>query len=106
MTRIPILNAEKRWECPNCDLKDVTHEAGAHSRMHTCRGIGGLVAPMVPEGTRCKAVAKVREDYVGREDVTYDPNGRPIMAVEVTRDEGTDVAVLAPCASMRFVQGI
>ena len=42
--------------------------------------------------------AKVREDYVGTDDVTYDDDGKPIMAVETVRDEGNDVAVFAPCA--------
>lgn len=93
-----ILNSEKRWECPNCSLTDVTYEAKPHSRMHPCRGLRGLTAPMVPAGTRCKVEAVEREDYVGGEIVTTDGNGRPVMAVETTRDDGNDVAVFAPCA--------
>lgn len=96
--KVPILNSERRWECPNCDLKDVTNEAQPHSRMHTCRGLKGLTAPMVPAGTRCKVEAKEREDYVGKEVVTVDGDNRPIMRVETTRDEGNDVAVFAPLA--------
>lgn len=93
-----ILNPEQHWECPNCELKQVTHEANPHTRFHTCRGLKGLTAPMVPEGTRCKVEAKTREDYVGREDVQYDGEGTPVMAVETTREDGNDLAVLAPCA--------
>ncbi len=89
---------QRRWECPNCDFTDVTYEAEPHSRFHACRGLKGLTAPMVPAGTRCKVEAKEREDYIGHEDITYDGEGRPVMAIETTRDEGTDVAVFAPCA--------
>lgn len=98
-----LLNPERRWECPNCDLKDVTHEAQPHTRMHTCRGLKGLTAPMVPEGTKCKVEAKEREDYVGKEVLTYDGENRPIASVETTRDDGNDVAVFAPCATVKVV---
>lgn len=93
-----LLNSEHRWECPNCDLKDVTHEAQPHSRMHPCPGVRGLTAPMVPAGTKCKVVAEVREEYVGKEVLTYDEDNKPISAINVTRDEGNDVFVFAPCA--------
>lgn len=98
ITKATYLQPEHRWECPNCDFTDVTHEAQPHTRMHTCTGLKNLSAPMVPAGTRCKVEAKEREDYVGKEDVTYDEDNRPIMAVETTRDDGNDVAVFAPCA--------
>lgn len=96
---VPILNSENRWECPNCTFTDVTHEAQPHSRFHSCRGLKGLTAPMVPAGTRCKVEAVEREDYVGKETVTLDGEGTPIMRVETTREEGNDVAVFAPCAT-------
>lgn len=96
--RVPILNAERHWECPNCDLRDVTHEAQPHSRFHNCRGLKGLTAPMVPAGTRCKVEAIERGDYIGEDVVTFDGENRPIMRVETTRDDGTDVAVFAPMA--------
>lgn len=91
---------EQRWECPNCDFTDVTHEINPHTRYHTCGGLKGLSAPMVPAGTRCKVVAKEREDYIGKADVTYDGDGRPIMAVETVREDGNDVAVFADCAHL------
>lgn len=90
---------EQRWSCPNCSATDVTHEAHPHTRMHACRGLKGLTAPMVPAGTRCKVEAVEREDYVGSELVQTDGEGRPVMAVLTTRDDGTDLAVLAPCAT-------
>jgi hypothetical protein len=97
----PLLSAEQRWECPNCDLTEVTHEARPHTRFHSCRGLRGLTAPMVPAGTRCKVEAVERADYVGRELVQTDGEGRPVMAVVTTREDGNDVAVLAPCATGR-----
>lgn len=69
--------------------------------MHRCRGLAGLLAPLVPEGTRGKVEAIERGDYVRDEVVQRDAEGRPWMAVEVTRDDGTDRAVLAPCATWR-----
>ena len=96
---LPILTREQRWECPNCTATDVTYEAQPHSRFHACRGLKGLTAPMVPAGTRCKVEAAEREDYVGKEIVTTDGEGRPVMAVVTTRDEGTDVAVFAAVAT-------
>ncbi len=95
---IPLLNAEHHWVCPNCTATSVTREAQPHSRFHACRGLQGLTAPMVPAGVRCKVSAVEREDYVGREIVQTDGNGRPVMAVVTTRDDGQDCAVLAPLA--------
>lgn len=95
---------ERRWECPNCEHTDRTFEAEPHSRFHFCRGLRGLTAPMVPAGTRCKVEAHERGDYVGDELVQVDGAGRPVMSVVTTRDDGTDCAVFAPCAtaSLRF----
>lgn len=93
-----LLRRESRWECPNCVFTDVTVETLPHTRMHTCRGLKGLTAPMVPAGTRCKVEAQERGDYVGKELVQCDGEGRPVMSVVTTRDDGTDCAVLAPAA--------
>jgi len=98
---VPLLAAEHRWECPNCPATDVTHETGPHTRFHACAGLKGLTAPMVPAGTRCKVEAVGRDDDVGGELVTSDGEGRPVMAVRATRDDGTDLAVFAPCATAR-----
>lgn len=92
---------EHRWECPNCDLKDVTREVNPHTRFHSCSGLANITAPMVPAGTRCEVKANVREDYVGDQEVQYDNYGRPIMSITTTRDDGQDCAVLAPCAGVR-----
>lgn len=99
-TMAALLAPERRWECPNCDFTDVTREAQPHSRFHPCRGLRGLTAPMVPAGTRCKVEARDREDYVGSEMVQTDGEGRPVMSVVTTRDDGQDCTVYAPTASM------
>lgn len=98
---MPVLLAPTQWwGCPNCDATDVTHlpADAVASRFHACRGLRGLTAPMVPAGTRCKVEALEREDYINGDHVTVDGEGRPVMAVETTRDDGTDRAVFAPCA--------
>ena len=90
---------ERRWECPNCEAKHVTHETQPHTPFHTCRGLRGLTAPFVAVGTKAKVETVERGDYVGREQVQTDGNGRPVMAVVTTRDDGQDCAVLAPTAT-------
>lgn len=96
--KILLLRQEHRWQCPNCDFTDVTHEALPHTRFHNCRGLKGISAPMVPAGTRCKVEARQRDDYVGKELVQKDGEGRPIMSVVTTRDDGQDCTVYAPAA--------
>lgn len=96
-----LLAPEQRWECPNCTATDVTHLAEPHSRFHACAGLRGLTAPMVPAGSRCKVEAVEREDYINGDHVQVDAEGRPVMAVVTTRDDGQDCAVFAPTASAR-----
>lgn len=99
---IPILNPTQRWVCPNCLCRDVTHEAQPHTRMHTCKGLKGLTAPMVPEGADCTVRSVARDDYVGDATCTYDGDGTPISAVETVRADGSnDVAAFADCATVR-----
>lgn len=92
---------EHHWTCPNCDEVAVTHEAKPHTRFHACRGLRGLTAPFVQEGTRCKVIAVDRGDYVNGDLVQTDGDGRPVMAVVTVRDEGQDCAVLAPTATAK-----
>lgn len=65
---------------------------------HRCREMAGLMVPLIPEGTRAKVEPVERGDYVGKELVQADGNGRPVMAVTVTRDDGQDCTVYAPAA--------
>lgn len=91
---------QRHWECPNCDHTEVTRYRRAHQVFHRCKGLAGLRTPMVPAGTRCKVEAVERGDWVGKEMVQTNVDGRPFMAVVTTRDDGQDCAVLAPCASV------
>lgn len=88
------------WGCPNCPAVARTFW-NTPNRFHDCPGLAGLLAPMVPAGTRCKVVAVEREDYVGSEDVRLDGNGRPVMSVITVREDGQDCAVFAPTAHQR-----
>src|SRR5262245_21446127 len=92
------LTPEHRWSCPNCTATHVTHESEPHTPFHPCAGLRGLTAPFVPEGTSCKVDATERGDWVGQELVATDSEGRPVMSVVTTRDDGQDCVVLAPAA--------
>lgn len=95
----PLMTPEHRWSCPNCPATHVSHEARPHTPFHSCRGLRGLSAPYVTDGTRCKVETREREDWVGRDLPHLDGEGRPTMAVVTTRDDGQDAALLAPCAT-------
>jgi len=98
---VPLLAAEQRWACPNCTATAVTHlpPDAVASQFHACRGLKGLNAPMVPAGTKAKVEIVERQDYLNGDHVTRDGDGRPVMAIETTRDDGTDRAVFAPVAT-------
>lgn len=96
---IPILKPIQRWYCPNCHATDVTHETKPHTRFHTCPKMAYLSAPMVAEGVKAKVERRDREDYVGNDTVQTDGEGRPVMSVVTTRDEGQDAVVYAPVAT-------
>jgi hypothetical protein len=103
--KLPILNARKEWDCPNCAAEDVTEVAQPHTRFHNCAGMGGLSLPMVEKARRArrgKGAVRVRkalrEDYVGKEKgLVYDEQGQPVMAAVTEYPDGSnDVAVFAP----------
>ena len=98
---LPLLSTVRHWRCPNCGLTDMTREVRPHTRFHTCPRLRGLSAPMLPAGMAAKVEAREREDYVGRELVQTDENGRPVMSVVTTRDDGQDAVVFAPTATGR-----
>ena len=101
-----LVRAVNRWYCPACKREDVTHEPRPHSRLHQCPASRGLSVPMVPAGTKAKVELREREDYVNGEVVQLDPErGRPVQSVIVTRDNGQDVAVFAPTATLRGEAG-
>jgi hypothetical protein len=57
---------------------------------------------MLQEGQAAKVVAEERQDYIGKEQVQLTDSGRPIMNFRTVRDDGEDVAVLAPVATANF----
>jgi hypothetical protein len=100
---IPLLATERRWECPNCTAQEVTRNLPPNAqRFHACRGLKGLTAPMVPAGTRCKVEAVGRQGDIGTDLVRRDGEGRPVMGIQTTRDDGTDFAVFAPTVTVNL----
>ena len=99
---IPLMHGVVSWYCPNCGLQDQTKEPRPHTRFHTCPRLRGLSAPMVRAGVRAKVTLREREDYVNGEMVQLDPElRRPVMSIVTERDDGQDLAVLAPTATAR-----
>lgn len=79
---------------------------GSHARTvddklphHRCREMAGLMVALIPAGTKAKVEAVERGDYVGTDLVQRDAEGRVWMSTVVTRDEGQDCTVYAPCAT-------
>ncbi len=95
---MPALLGPYRWCCPNCDQTAVTHKAN-ETPGHICPGLRGLSVPFIVAGTRAKVEAVERDDYIGGDRVQTDADGRPVMAVITTRDEGQDCTVYAPAAT-------
>ncbi len=95
---VPLLAPEQRWECPACDLRQLTCRGDVHTEFHHCAGMAGLWVPMVPAGDRAEHRLVEREDYIGDERVQL-YEGRPVMSVVTTRDDGQDCTIYAPTAT-------
>lgn len=99
------LLAPRRLVCPNaCGASAPERPAtapvgGGAAQLHACRAMHGLAVPLVPEGTRAEARLLEREDYVGAERVTY-AAGRPVMGLQIEREDGTDAVAYAPLVTM------
>lgn len=65
---------------------------------HPCKEMAGLMVPLILAGTKAKVEAVPRGDYVGKEMVQRDADGKVWMSTVVTRDEGQDCTVYAPTA--------
>ena len=88
-----------QWYCPNCKKEAVTHDPRPHAELHVCPKARYMAIPMLRKGQAGKIEVLEREDYVGREVVTLDPERkRPVMAIKTTRDNGNDLMVHAPLA--------
>jgi hypothetical protein len=96
-----LISAVHDWYCPNCGKTDQTVESRVHTRFHACPKLRGLTAPMLRQGVKAKVELREWQDYVGKEMVQTDPERhRPVQSVVTTRDNGQDVAVFAPTATM------
>ena len=93
----------KDWVC--------ARGCGSHARTfdaklphHRCKAMGGLMVALVAAGSKAKVEVIERQDYVGRDIVDY-TDGRVIMSTVVTRDDGQDCTVYAPCATATVERG-
>lgn len=99
---VPLLDLPThRWECLSCDRQSITREHLPAARLHQCAGLAGMSLPMVPAGTRGENRVNEREDYIGRELVQLNADGRPVMNVMTVREDGEDCTVYAPTATAR-----
>lgn len=96
---------KRRMICASgCQTVQLAHDdvdapiGGGAAVLHVCAALGGIVAPLVDERLDCKISTVERGDYIGDEIVQLDTDGRPIMAVVTTRNDGEDRVVLAPQA--------
>lgn len=92
---VPLLS--RTWECPSCDSAARTFDQ--KTPMHPCKGLAGLMAPLLPTGERGQHVAVEREDWIGKEMVQYDGNHRPVMAIRTETAESLSTTVFAPTAT-------
>lgn len=89
----------RRWHCLGQGCESAAVTVDGKTPMHRCRAVAGLMVPLAPEGTRGKIEAVERDDWVGRELVQTNADGRPVMSVVTTRDDGQDCTVYAPTAA-------
>lgn len=99
MAPVILESPEQRWECPSCDLQQLTRRRDVHTEFHHCRGLAGLWAPMVAAGTHAEHRPVEREDYIGCDLVQLDGNGRPVMSVVTVTDERQDCTIYAPTSA-------
>lgn len=88
------------WVCAKgCGSSARTFDAALPH--HPCKAMAGLLVPLILAGTKAKVEAQPREDYAGSDLVQRDADGKVWMSTVVTRDEGTDCTVYAPCATAK-----
>lgn len=89
----------RTWHCPNCTAAART--VTAKVPWHNCSGLKGLFSPLIDDAApKTRVVAVDREDYVAGELVQTDGEGRPVMALNVERSDGSnDRVVYAPTAT-------
>lgn len=98
-----LLDTWVDWACPNCLVTERTRPVPPNAaRMHDCAGLHGLTAPLVQAGTDCKVIAVERGDYLRDSEQRTGDNGKPYMAVETHRGDGSnDTYAFAEVAVMK-----
>lgn len=86
------------WSCAKCSAWARTVDDKLPH--HPCPGMAGLMVPLVREGVKAKLIVNEREDFIKRELVQYDANGRPVMSVTTVTDEGESCSVFAPTVNV------
>lgn len=99
----------RRWQCPDCGRQHVTQEARVHTPLHNCTAHALFLTPFVEvhgaELSKKDGVLRFteREDFISSEIVRTDAEGRPQMAIDTVRPDGSyDRAVYAPTAVVEF----
>jgi len=95
---------ERWWECPSChrQLKTRTRKKHNGAPKHQCPQVRGIWVPFVEvfnnHGLPASAArhrVQPRDDYEGSEvGLERDESGRPISAVHVDKDDGSNDAVV------------
>lgn len=88
------------WRCDRCNTDYYSANPDRRAQhLHECPAFNGLSVPFTLQDGTQKLIVKDREDYEGDELVQRDPNGRPVMAIEVVHEDGSNNAVVyAPTA--------
>lgn len=95
--QVPLFGRE--WYCAKgCKAAAVTYDTKIP--MHPCPKMADLMVPLIKVGTKAKLETVERQDEVGDELVQADANGRVIMSVVTTRDDGQDCTVYPPTATL------
>jgi hypothetical protein len=96
------IDVESNWECPSCGRQHVSKASlnSVQTPMHACGALAGAWVPFVQAGTKAHHRLQEREDYVGTDTPFVDANGRVIMSVYTTRDDGEDCHILASTANV------
>ena len=99
----PVLHSTRIVYCPSCGYEDQVSDPHVEpgqmvTHHHNCRHLGGNLVPLANKGTLAVHIVREREDYINGEHVLYDGFGRPIMAVNLLREDGMEANVFVPCA--------
>jgi len=90
-----ILSSTRLWVCGRCRTERLEPSSAAIP-MHNCPGLGMLSVPLIADGDQADVRILEREDYIGEEQGLQMVNGRPIMATETRRPDGSNDVVVYP----------